>query len=129
MINLLSLLDDIAATMDDVAVMTKVALKKTSALMSDDLAVNAGVVHGVESSRELPIVLKIFLGSMVNKVICIALVSAFSVWLPIVLDILLFIGGIYLSFEGIEKVIEKLDKKRKESKKKLSQKRKGCGEQ
>ena len=60
MINLLSLLDDIAATMDDVAVMTKVALKKTSALMSDDLAVNAGVVHGVESSRELPIVLKIF---------------------------------------------------------------------
>ena len=60
MINLLSLLDDVAATMDDVAIMTKVALKKTSALMTDDLAVNAAVVQGVEASRELPIVWSIF---------------------------------------------------------------------
>ena len=58
MINLLSLLDDIAATMDDVAVMTKVALKKTSALMSDDLAVNAGVVHGVKPVENFPLSLR-----------------------------------------------------------------------
>ena len=66
---------------------------------------------------------------MVNKVICIALVSAFSVLLPIVLDILLFLGGIYLSFEGVEKVVEKLDKKKKDSKKEVVSENKRVWEQ
>ena len=127
MINLLSLLDDIAATMDDVAVMTKVALKKTSALMSDDLAVNAGVVHGVKASRELPIVFKIFAGSLVNKVICILLVIVFSIYLPIVLDALLMIGGLYLSYEGVEKVLGKINKSKKIEKNVVSEKQKIWG--
>ena len=108
MINLLSLLDDIAATMDDVAVMTKVALKKTSALMTDDLAVNAGVVQGVHASRELPIVWSIFLGSLVNKVICILVVMLLNYFYPPVLTLLLFLGGCYLAYEGADKVIEKI---------------------
>ncbi|MFM6929371.1 MAG: DUF808 family protein, partial [Bdellovibrio sp.] len=71
MLSLLTLLDDIATTLDDVAVMTKVAMTKTSAIMSDDLAVNADVVTGTPADRELPIVKKIFWGSLLNKVYCI----------------------------------------------------------
>jgi len=111
MVNLLTLIDDIAATMDDVAIMTKVALKKTSALMTDDLAVNAAVVHGVEASRELPIVWSIFLGSLVNKVISISIVLLLGYLYPFALTILLFLGGCYLAFEGTEKVLHKLRKK------------------
>ena len=116
MVNLLSLLDDIAATMDDVAVMTKVALKKTSALMTDDLAVNAAVVQGVESSRELPIVWSIFLGSLVNKLICISCVIAINYLYPPLLTILLFLGGCYLAFEGADKIIEKIAQKKDKQK-------------
>lgn len=117
MINLLSLLDDVAATMDDVAIMTKVALKKTSALMTDDLAVNAAVVQGVEASRELPIVWSIFLGSLVNKVICISVVLLINHFYPPILIGLLFLGGCYLAYEGADKIIEKLTKKKDEEKK------------
>lgn len=108
MINLLSLLDDVASTMDDVAVMAKVALKKTSALMTDDLAVNAAVVDGVEASREIPIVGYIFLGSIVNKIICISLVSFINYFYPPLLSWILFLGGCYLAFEGSEKIMEKI---------------------
>lgn len=108
MVNLLALLDDIAATLDDVSVMTKVAMKKTSALMSDDLAVNAGVVVGVNADRELPIVWKIFLGSLLNKVICIAGVFALLALYPPLLQLILIFGGLYLSYEGGHKVFEKL---------------------
>jgi uncharacterized protein len=108
MFNLLALLDDIAATFDDVAIMTKVAMKKTSALMSDDLAVNAGVVHGVSPNRELPMVKAIFLGSLLNKVYCILGVLILMATWPPLLKIILFIGGLYLSFEGVHKIIEKL---------------------
>jgi uncharacterized protein len=113
MINLLSLLDDIAATMDDVAVMTKVALKKTSVLMTDDLAVNAAVVQGVDASRELPIVWSIFLGSLVNKAICICTVSIINYFYPPILIVILFLGGCYLAFEGADKVYEKILNRRK----------------
>ena len=108
MFSLLTLLDDIAATMDDVAVMTKVAIKKTSVLMSDDLAVNAGVVHGVKASREIPIVKAIFYGSLYNKVYCIVGVLILMAVYPPVLKVILFIGGLYLSFEGAHKVLEKI---------------------
>ena len=129
MINLLSLLDDIAATMDDVAVMTKVALEKTTALMTDDLAVNAGVVQGVESSRELPIVGQIFLGSIINKIITIFIILLISNFYPPLLSVLLFLGGCYLSFEGVDKIYEKITspKKNQTNKKNVTEKQKIWG--
>lgn len=108
MFSLLTLLDDVASTLDDVAVMSKVAIKKTSALMSDDLAVNAGVVHGVNPDRELPIVKAIFIGSLYNKVYCILGTLLIMAVYPPLLKAILLIGGLYLSFEGAHKVIEKL---------------------
>ncbi|MAE58094.1 MAG: hypothetical protein CME69_04395, partial [Halobacteriovorax sp.] len=99
--NLLALLDDVAATLDDVATMTKISLKKTSALMSDDLAVNAGVVHGVQPSRELPIVGKIFAGSLINKLIAIAIVIGINAFYPPLLSWILILGGFYLAYEGV----------------------------
>lgn len=108
MVSLLTLLDDIATTFDDVALMTKVAMKKTSALMSDDLAVNAGVVKGVSPDQELPIVKAIFVGSLLNKVIAIGgLFLLLAIYAPLV-QIVLFLGGLYLSYEGAHKVYEKL---------------------
>lgn len=118
MFSLLSLLDDIATTLDDVAVMTKVAVKKTSALMSDDLAVNAGVVHGVNPDRELPIVKSIFIGSLFNKVYCILGTLIIMATIPVALKAILFIGGLYLSYEGAHKVFEKISKKKNVSDKK-----------
>lgn len=126
MFSLLSLLDDIATTLDDVAVMTKVAIQKTSVLMSDDLAVNAGVVTGTQADRELPIVKSIFLGSLLNKVYCIiGILALMAIYAPI-LKIILFLGGLYLSFEGAHKVYEKLFHKEdaKEKRKELSEKAK-----
>jgi predicted DNA repair protein MutK len=108
MFSLLTLLDDVAATLDDVSIMTKIAMKKTAALMSDDLAVNAGVVHGVSPERELPIVKAIFLGSLLNKLYCITGVFILMAVYPPILVGILLIGGLYLSFEGAHKVIEKL---------------------
>lgn len=108
MITLLTLLDDIAATLDDVAVMSKVAIKKTSALMSDDLAVNAGVITGVDPSRELPIVAKIFWGSLINKIIAIAGVLILEVIYAPSISWMLLAGGLYLCYEGSHKVFEKI---------------------
>lgn len=108
MISLLGLLDDIASTLDDISVMTKIALKKTSAIMSDDLAVNSAVVHGSAASRELPIVKAIFLGSLLNKVYCIAGVMLLSLISEYIIIGILFLGGLYLSYEGAHKLFEKL---------------------
>lgn len=116
MFSLLTLLDDIAATLDDVAVMTKLAVKKTSAIMSDDLAVNAGVVTGTPADRELPIVKKIFWGSLLNKVYCITGVLVLMSVYPPVLKVVLVIGGLYLCFEGAHKVFEKIFHRNKEHK-------------
>lgn len=108
MFSLLSLLDDIATTLDDVAVMTKVAIQKTSVLMSDDLAVNAGVVTGTPAQRELPIVKSIFLGSLLNKIYSIsAVLILIAIYEPI-LNYILLLGGLYLCYEGAHKVIEKI---------------------
>lgn len=115
--SLLTLLDDIAATMDDVAVMTKVAIKKTSTLMSDDLAVNAGVINGVGANRELPIVWKIFVGSLVNKVIAIGGILLLHYLYPPLINHLLLLGGLYLCYEGAHKVVEKISNKNNEAKK------------
>lgn len=107
MVSLLTLLDDIASTLDDVSAMSKVALQKTSALMSDDLAVNAGVIDGVNPDKEIPMVKEIFWGSLINKVICIAGVLLLNALYPPLITVILVIGGAYLSFEGVHKIYEK----------------------
>ncbi len=116
MFSLLTLLDDIAMTLDDVAVMSKIAIKKTSALMSDDLAVNAGVVKGISPARELPMVKSIFWGSLINKVYCITGSLVLGFLYPPLITWILFIGGLYLSYEGVHKVIDKILHRNSETK-------------
>lgn len=106
--SLLTLLDDIATVLDDVAVMSKVAAKKTAGVLGDDLALNAQQVSGVSAEREIPVVLAVAKGSLRNKCILVPaalIISAFAPWLIMPM---LMIGGLYLCFEGAEKVIEKL---------------------
>ncbi len=107
MISLLSLLDDIASTLDDISIMTKLALKKTSAIMSDDLAVNSAVVHGSPAARELPIVGAIFVGSLLNKLYSLVGILILSAISQHLITGILLIGGLYLSFEGAHKVYDK----------------------
>ncbi|NQX87994.1 MAG: DUF808 domain-containing protein [Halioglobus sp.] len=105
--SLLVLLDDIAAVLDDVAVMTKVAARKTAGVLGDDLAVNAEKVSGVRAERELPVVWAVAKGSFWNKCILIPaalLISAVAPWL--ITPAMIF-GGLYLCFEGFEKVAQK----------------------
>lgn len=114
--SLLALIDDIASLLDDVAVMTKVAGQKTAGVLGDDLALNAEQVIGAASERELPIVYSVFKGSLINKMILVPsalAISAFASWLIIPL---LMCGGLFLSYEGFEKVFEKIfHKKEKKS--------------
>jgi predicted DNA repair protein MutK len=105
--NLLALIDDIATILDDVAVLSKVAAKKTAGVLGDDLALNAEQVSGVKAERELPVVWAVAKGSFLNKLILVPsalLISAFAPWLII---ILLVMGGLYLCFEGFEKIAHK----------------------
>ncbi|GAA5095161.1 DUF808 domain-containing protein [Wohlfahrtiimonas larvae] len=102
--SLLALLDDITVVLDDVASMTKLATKKTAGVLTDDLAVNAQQVVGVQASREIPVVWSVAKGSLINKLLIIPaalLINAFAPWLMVVL---LIIGGAYLCFEGAEKI-------------------------
>lgn len=102
--SLLLLLDDMATLMDDVSVMTKVAAKKTAGVLGDDLAVNAEKVTGVAAERELPVVFAVFRGSLLNKTILVPaaiLIAAVADWL---IGPLLIAGGLFLCFEGAEKV-------------------------
>lgn len=105
--SLLALIDDIASLLDDVATMTKVAAKKTSSVLSDDLALNAEQVSGVRADRELPIVWAVAKGSAVNKLILVPAALAISAVAPWLIAPLLMIGGAYLCFEGFEKIAEK----------------------
>lgn len=101
-----ALLDDIATLMDDVAVMSKVAAKKTAGILGDDLAVNAEKASGFMSSRELPVLWAISKGSFLNKLIILPLAFLLSAFLPIGVTIALLIGGVYLAYEGAEKIYE-----------------------
>lgn len=101
-----ALLDDIAYLMDDVATMGKVATKKTAGILSDDLAVNAEKASGFVSSRELPVLWKITKGSLLNKIIILPFAFLLSAFLPVAVIIILVIGGIYLAYEGTEKIVE-----------------------
>ncbi len=105
---LLTLLDDIASALDDVAVLTKIATKKTAGVLGDDLALNAQQVAGVSADRELHIVWAVAKGSAVNKAILVPAALLISFFAPKLITWLLILGGLFLCFEGFEKVFEKL---------------------
>jgi uncharacterized protein len=109
--SLLALIDDIASTLDDVAAMTKVATKKTAGVLGDDLALNAEQVTGVEADRELPIVWAVAKGSCINKLILIPIALLLSELAPPLIQPLLLIGGLFLCYEGFEKVAEKFQER------------------
>ena len=106
--SLLALLDDIATVLDDIAVMTKVAAKKTAGVLGDDLALNAEQVCGIRAERELPVVWAVAKGSLRNKLILVPAALFISAVAPKVITPLLMVGGAYLCFEGFEKVAHKL---------------------
>ena len=106
--SLLLLLDDIASVLDDVAVMSKMAAKKTAGVLGDDLALNAQQVSGVRAERELPIVWKVAKGSLVNKAILVPLALIISVVANWLINPLLVLGGLFLCFEGVEKILHTL---------------------
>jgi len=105
--SLLLLLDDIASALDDVALMTKVAVKKTAGVLGDDLALNAKQITGISADRELPVVLKVATGSLANKGILVPTALVLNLLLPDAITPLLIIGGAFLCFEGAEKVLHK----------------------
>ncbi|CAH0247834.1 Inner membrane protein YedI [Massilia sp. Bi118] len=105
--SLLALIDDIASVLDDVALMSKVAAKKTAGVLGDDLALNAQQVTGVNADRELPVVWAVGVGSLKNKAILVPAALAISAFIPQAITPLLMVGGAYLCFEGFEKLAHK----------------------
>ena len=106
--SLLTLLDDIATLLDDISMMGKLAAKKTAGVLGDDLSLNAQQVSGVRANRELPVVWSVAKGSLLNKVILVPLALLISAFIPWAVTPLLMIGGAYLCFEGVEKVLHSL---------------------
>ncbi|MQA38279.1 DUF808 domain-containing protein [Rugamonas aquatica] len=106
--SLLALIDDIATILDDVALMSKMAAKKTAGVLGDDLALNAQQVAGVRAERELPVVWAVALGSLKNKAILVPAALAISAFAPWAITPLLMAGGLYLCFEGFEKITHTL---------------------
>jgi uncharacterized protein len=105
--SLLALIDDITSVLDDMALMTKVAARKTAGVLGDDLALNAHQVSGVQAERELPVVWAVAKGSLRNKLILIPAALAFSALAPGLVPLLLMAGGTYLCFEGFEKIVHR----------------------
>ena len=105
--SLFTLLDDIASVLDDVALMTKVAAKKTAGVVGDDLALNANQVTGAAAEREIPIVWEVAKGSFINKLILIPIALLLAAFAPKWITPLLMVGGAYLCFEGAEKLLHK----------------------
>ena len=106
--SLLTLLDDIATLLDDISVMGKLAAKKTAGVLGDDLSLNAQQVTGVRANRELPVVWGVAKGSLFNKVILVPLALLISAFIPWAITPLLMLGGAFLCFEGVEKVLHTL---------------------
>jgi predicted DNA repair protein MutK len=106
--SLFALIDDIATILDDVAVLTKIATKKTAGVLGDDLALNAQQVSGVRAEREIPVVWAVAKGSMVNKAILVPAALAISAFVPWLITPLLIVGGLFLCYEGVEKLAHKL---------------------
>lgn len=105
--SLFALIDDIATILDDVAVLSKVAAKKTAGVLGDDLALNAQQVAGVTADRELPVVRAVAIGSFKNKAILVPAALAISALIPWAIIPLLMVGGVYLCYEGFEKIAHK----------------------
>jgi len=105
--SLLALIDDIATVLDDVAILSKVAAKKTAGVLGDDLALNAQQVTGVSTDRELPVVWAVARGSMINKAILVPAALAIGAFIPWAVTPLLMVGGAFLCFEGFEKLAHK----------------------
>ncbi len=105
--SLFALIDDIASVLDDVALLTKVAAKKTAGVLGDDLALNAQQVSDVKADRELPVVWAVAKGSMLNKAILVPLALVISAFAPWAVTPLLMVGGAFLCFEGFEKLAHK----------------------
>ncbi len=101
-----AVLDDVSTLLDDVASLSKIATKKTSGLLGDDLAVNAEKASGFASKRELPVLWAITKGSLLNKVIILPVAFLLSAYVPVAITIILIIGGLYLAYEGAEKIYE-----------------------
>lgn len=108
--SLLLLLDDIATVMDDVALMSRTAAQKTAGVLGDDLALNAQQVAGVSADRELPVVWKVAKGSFVNKLILVPVALLISIFIPWLITPLMVVGGLFLCFEGAEKVLHMFSK-------------------
>ena len=108
-----AILDDITALMDDVAMTAKVATKKTAGILGDDLAVNAEKSTGFLSSREIPVLWAITKGSFLNKLIIVPVVLVLNAFLPVAIKIILVLGGCYLAYEGVEKIVEFLFHRKK----------------
>ncbi|ELQ6216831.1 DUF808 domain-containing protein [Cronobacter dublinensis] len=106
--SLLTLLDDIATLLDDISMMGKLAAKKTAGVLGDDLSLNAQQVTGVRANRELPVVWAVAKGSLLNKVILVPLALIISAFAPWAITPLLMVGGAFLCFEGVEKVLHSL---------------------
>ena len=113
--SLIALIDDITSVLDDVALLTKVAAKKTTGVLGDDLALNAEQVTGVSADRELPVVWAVAKGSAVNKAILVPVALSISALAPWAVVPLLMVGGSYLCFEGAEKIAHKLLHKKGET--------------
>ena len=120
--SLLTLLDDIASILDDVSILTKKAAAKTAGVLGDDLALNAKQVSGVIANRELPVVWKVAKGSFVNKLILVPLALLISAFAPWAITPLLMIGGLYLCYEGVEKLHHSFHKRGKKSEQKAKEK-------
>src|SRR3970282_2435097 len=112
--SLLTLLDDIASVLDDVALLTKLAARKTAGVLGDDLALNAQQVTGVRAVRELPVVWAVAKGSFKNKAILVPAALAIRAWLPVLITPLMMIGGTYLVYEGMEKLAHRFLHSREE---------------
>lgn len=112
--SLLTLLDDIATILDDVSVMSKIAAKKTAGVLGDDLALNAEQVSGVKADRELPVVWAVAKGSFLNKLILVPAALAISAIAPWLITPLLMLGGLFLCYEGAEKVLHTFFHKKEE---------------
>ncbi|WP_202300910.1 DUF808 family protein [Dryocola clanedunensis] len=114
--SLLTLLDDIATLLDDISLMGKLAAKKTAGVLGDDLSLNAQQVSGVRANRELPVVWSVAKGSFLNKLILVPLALIISAFAPWAITPLLMVGGAFLCFEGVEKVVHSLQaRKHKET--------------
>ena len=98
--------DDVATLLDDVAALSKIATKKTSGILGDDLAVNAEKASGFASKRELPVLWAISKGSLLNKIIILPFAFLLSAFVPVAITVILILGAIYLSYEGAEKIYE-----------------------